>query len=62
MIRSEVDLPQPGRSEDADELAAPDVEAQPLVDLFFAERDADILKRDDPIGFHADTQAIFFSC
>ena len=52
-----------GRSQNADEFAAPDVEAQPVVDLLFAERDADILERDDRAEFHMGLwPAAFLSC
>ena len=50
-----------GRSEDANELAAADVEAQPVIDLLFAKSDADIFKCDDRVGSHARLADIF-SC
>src|SRR5262249_23130250 len=49
-----------GRSEDADELAAAHIEAQAIIDLLFAQRDADILECNDRVGAHADVRPTFF--
>ena len=50
-----------GRAENANKFATPDVEAQPVINPLFAKHDADILKRDDRIDFHADPQGGPFS-
>src|SRR5262249_38720317 len=49
-----------GRTEDANKLASAHVKAQLVIDLFFAEHDADIVEADDRVGFHADIWPIFF--
>ena len=43
-----------GRAQDANEFATPNVEAQTVINPFFAKRDADVLKRDDRVGRHTD--------
>src|SRR5262249_31361607 len=51
-----------GRAEDTDNLATPDVEAQPIVDSLLAERDADILECDDRAGVHMALRPALISC
>jgi hypothetical protein len=50
-----------GRAQNANKFAALDFEAQPVIDLFLAKRDTDILKCDDRVGSHADILPAF-SC
>ena len=45
-----------GRAQDADELAAPDIEAEPVVDSLLAKRDADIVEGNDRVGCHTDDE------
>ena len=57
-VEQAADDPQQGgfaatrRAQDADEFAAPDVEAQPVINPLLAKRDADILECDDRVGIH----------
>src|SRR5262249_26905687 len=53
--------PATGRPQDADKLAPPHIEVQPIIDGLFAEDDADILECDDRVGSHASAGRQF-SC